>query len=163
MSATNDSAVQAVKAAIKEAGIGARVLTRTTLPKPILERAKALKCDPGAVVRAEMYVIGDTPVLALLSGTRICREDQLGRIFFLKGEVTKAKADRVRAATGFTVGGLAPCGHSTKLPIAIDVALKGHERLFATAGRPEAYFALDVSALKRLTGGIVSYALARDP
>lgn len=162
MTATDDKAVQAVKAAIKEAGIGAKVQTRKNLPKAIGEKAKALKCDPGAIVRAELYVIGDTPVLALLSGSRACREDQLERIFFVKGKVTKAKADQVRALTGFTLGGLGPCGHSTKMPIAIDVALKAHDRLFAAAGRPDAYFSMDVSALKRLTGGIVSYALAQD-
>lgn len=163
MNASKDSAVDAVRTALKAAGLDIEVKTKKALPTAVAAKAKALKCEPGAIVRAEMYLIGDAPVLALLSGGRGCRHDQLPRIFFLKGDVAKAKADRVRAVTGFSMGGLGPCGHKEKMPVAIDVALKGHDSLVATAGDPDAYFTLSAEDLKRLTGGIVSYALARDP
>jgi prolyl-tRNA editing enzyme YbaK/EbsC (Cys-tRNA(Pro) deacylase) len=162
MSTTADDGVDAVKDALTATESSARVCVRKAAPKSVDDKVKAFKVQPGAIVRAEIYTVGGEPVLALLSGARRCREDQLPRIFFMKGAVKRAKADAVRRATGFSAGGLGPVGHKRKLRTAIDVALKGHETLIAQAGAPHAFLELDMAELKRLTGGIVSYALAED-
>lgn len=163
MSTTAETAIKTVRDAIDAAGVSATIRTQKTAPKSVADKATAMGADPGAIVRAEMYLIGKKPVLALLSGERTCRLDQLPRIFFMKGKVVKAKADEIRKMAGFAASGLGPAGLKTQMPVAIDIALKDYDALFCVAGHPTAVLELDVSGLKRLTGGIVSYALAEDP
>lgn len=162
MSKAAETAIETVRAALKAAGVSAKVRLLKSDAKSVAEKAAAVKAPPGAIVRAELYTVGKKPVLALLSGERTCRTDQLPRIFFMKGKVAKAAADEVRKTTGFGLAGLGPAGHKTAVPVAVDVALKGHDTLYATAGHPTAVLELDMATLKRLTGGIVSYALAED-
>lgn len=163
MSTAAEKAIDAVRAAVKAANVAAKIRPCKTAPKSVAEKAAAVKADTGAIVRAEMYTIDKKPVLVLLSGERTCRTDQLPRVFFMKGEIAKASADLVRKTTGFSQGGLPPAGLKTAMPVAIDVKLKDFDTLYATAGHPTALLELDVAALKRLTAGIVSYALAEDP
>jgi len=74
--------------------------------------------------------------------------------------VRKAEAGEVKFATGFSIGGVAPVGLTRKLPVVIDRSLKRFETVYAAAGHPHAVFPTTVEELKRLTGGIVSYAVA---
>ena len=55
---------------------------------------------------------------------------------------------------------MSPAGRKTELPTVIDVSLKRFETVYAAAGHPHCVFPTTVTALKRLTGGIVSYAIA---
>ena len=55
---------------------------------------------------------------------------------------------------------LAPVALALELPTVIDVSLKRFETVYAAARHPSCVFPLSVPELKRLTGGIVSYAVA---
>ena len=78
----------------------------------------------------------------------------------LEGDVRKADADEVQAASGFSIGGVAPVGLTLELPMVIDVSLKRFQILYAAAGHPRCVFSVTVSELKHLTKGIVSYNIA---
>ena len=56
-------------------------------------------------------------------------------------EIRQAKADEVRAATGFAIGGVPPFGHD--LPVLFDEDLLNHERVWAAAGDPHSLFEVD--------------------
>ena len=99
----------------------------------------------------------------MLSGERRCRLDQLPKVLFIKGEAMKASDKQVVTYTGFTADGLAPAGAKKAVPVAIDVALKAHEVLIAQGGDAQTFLELGVPELKRLSAGIVSYALAEEP
>ena len=72
----------------------------------------------------------------------------------------KTDAAEVKAATGFTIGGVAPVGLDLDLPIVIDVSLKRFGTLYAAAGHPHCVFPVTMAELKKMTGGIVSYNIA---
>ena len=55
---------------------------------------------------------------------------------------------------------MSPAGRKSELPTVIDVSLKRFETVYAAAGHPHCVFPTTVDGLKRLTGGIVSYAIA---
>lgn len=80
----------------------------------------------------------------------------LGAASGLEGEVTRADAETVRRATGFSIGGVAPVGHPAPLPCAIDASLGHFARIRAAAGHPLAVFETDPGEFARLTGDVVA-------
>ena len=162
MAALESDSVRRVRQALADAdaGVGDTVRELETTARSAADAAKALGCERGAIVKTLVFTVGSAPVLALVAGDRVCAEDSLRRILNLQGDVLRGNADGVRAATGFAIGGVSPVGLSSRIPCVIDVSLKRFDTLWAAAGRPHCVFPTSVLELKRLTGGIVSYALA---
>lgn len=75
----------------------------------------------------------------------------------LGAEIAQADPDFVRRRTGFSIGGVAPVGH-TEVPSAviIDEALLAFEDLWAAGGAPNAVFRLPPDELIMITGGRVA-------
>lgn len=75
----------------------------------------------------------------------------------LAGEALgRADAAAVRAVTGFAIGGVAPVGHLTPLPVWMDRGLMGFDVVWAAAGTPRHIFAMAPGALARLAGAEVA-------
>ena len=64
-----------------------------------------------------------------------------------------ANPEDVKRVTGYTIGGVSPIGHLTKIKIYIDENLKNFTSIFAAAGHPNAVFEIDFENLKALTQG----------
>jgi len=160
MSNLDGENVKRVRQALVDAGAGDKVRELDESARTAAEAARALGVEPGAIVKSLVFTVGNRYVLALVAGDHACREDQLPRILNLEGAVVRPGADLVRAVTGFAIGGVAPVGLVSRLPVAIDAGLKRYDRLFAAAGHPHCVFETTVDELKALTGGIVSYAMA---
>lgn len=158
MSLFESKAVKAVRRALAEAGAAAQVVM---LPRSAdrAEAAGALEAPLGAMVQVRLFLIGEQPVMAVLAGDKRCAAEALPRALNLPGEARPADAEQVRRATGFAADGFAPVGMAERLPTVIDVSLKRFATLYAPAGDPRHVFATTVDELKRLTGGIVSYAV----
>jgi prolyl-tRNA editing enzyme YbaK/EbsC (Cys-tRNA(Pro) deacylase) len=71
-------------------------------------------------------------------------------------ELQRADAARVRAVTGFAIGGVSPLGHLTRLPLWMDPRLMEFPVVWAAAGTPNHIFALDPVTLQRVTGAVVA-------
>ena len=140
--------------------MGDKVMDLPDSARTAAEAAQALDVNQGAIVKSLVFTVGTRYVLALVAGDHQCREDQLPRVFNLEGAVVKPSADLVRAVTGFSIGAVAPVGLISKLPVAIDASLKRFDKVYASAGHTHCMFATSVDELKKLTGGLVSYAVA---
>jgi prolyl-tRNA editing enzyme YbaK/EbsC (Cys-tRNA(Pro) deacylase) len=124
--------------------------------------AKSLGTQAGAIVRSEVYLVGEQPVLLLFGGDNECKPDNLPRVFNMDGgAVRPCGREETMAATGFEPGGVPPLpkAMAMPLPVAIDAGLKRFPTLYAPAGHPHWVFPVTVDELKRLTQGIVSYNL----
>lgn len=152
--------VKRVRQSLVDAGVGDKVIELTESARTAAQAAEALGVDQGAIVKSLVFTVGSRYVMALVAGDHRCREDQLPRIFNLEGEVVRPSADLVRAVTGFSIGGVAPVGLVSTLPVAIDVSLKRFDKIYPAAGHPNAMFDTTIAELKGLTGGLMSYALA---
>ena len=64
-----------------------------------------------------------------------------------------AKPDDVKKITGYTMGGVSPVGHLTKVKIFIDSNLKRFTEVFAAAGHPNCVFEISFKKLTILTSG----------
>jgi Cys-tRNA(Pro) deacylase len=116
------------------------------------DAARAVGCEVGQIVKSLVFMAGDAPILALVSGANRVDLDKLARAAGTD-TVRRADGDEARAATGFAIGGVAPFGHSRALAVLVDRDLASHERLWAAAGLPDAVFAIAPDDLVRASGG----------
>jgi prolyl-tRNA editing enzyme YbaK/EbsC (Cys-tRNA(Pro) deacylase) len=64
-----------------------------------------------------------------------------------------AKPEDVKKITGYTIGGVSPVGHLTKVKIFIDSNLERFTEVFAAAGHPNCIFEISFKKLTNLTSG----------
>lgn len=152
--------VRRVRAALADLGALHEVVALSDTARSAQEAADALGVPLGAIVKSLVFVIGGTPVMALVAGDRMCRTDALPAALGLEGKAKRADADTVRAATGFAIGGVAPVAHATVLPLAIDASLGRFDSVWAAAGHPHCVFRTTLEELTRITPGVVSDAIS---
>ena len=148
-------AVQRVRQALRRGGSAADVIELADTARTAEAAAQALGVPLGAIVKSLVFTIDGAPVMALIAGDRRCATKALPAALGMSGLVMRADADRVRQATGFAIGGVAPLGHPTRLPTAIDDSLGRFETVYAAAGHPFFVFPTTVLELSLLTGGAV--------
>ena len=123
------------------------------------DAAAAIGTQVAQIVKSLVFIAGNTPVLALVSGTN--RLDTARLREWTGDPPRRASADEVRAATGFAIGGVPPVGHPTPLHTFIDRDLNQYDVVYAAAGTPHAVFAITPAELVRITGGHVVDLAAR--
>jgi len=131
--------------------VDARVLPDSTRTAP--EAAAAVGCEVGAIVKSLVFRVGDEAVLALVSGGNRADESLLEAGF--GAAVERADADFVRAATGYSIGGVPPIGHPRPLRTLVDEDLLRFPVVWGAAGTPRSVFPIAPDELARLAGGAV--------
>ncbi|MCB8966178.1 MAG: YbaK/EbsC family protein [Ardenticatenaceae bacterium] len=121
------------------------------------DAAAAIGCQVAQIVKSLCFVAAEQPVMALVSGGNQLDERKLAQLCGVsRKKVKRADAETVKAATGFTIGGVPPFGHSTTLPVYVDADLLQFEVIWAAAGTPFAVFAVSPTDLVRASRGIVA-------
>ena len=160
MSKLSHPAVARVQAALVERGSDARVIELEDSVPTAEAAAKALGTELGAIVKSLVFTIDGEPVMALVSGDRRCVTKTLPQAFGRTGLVMRPDADKVREATGFAIGGVAPLGHPQPLATVIDDRLGRFETVYAAAGHPHCVFPTTMFELSLLTGGAMARGIA---
>lgn len=114
--------------------------------------ADALGVSVGQIVKSLCFkgATSGKPYLLLVSGANRVHENRAGRLIGEKLE--RADADFVKQATGFSIGGVSPFGHTAPLAIYLDEDLFLYESLWAAAGNPRSVFPITPADLERTTG-----------
>src|SRR2546421_2757480 len=106
-----------VSAALTRAGVSARIEQFSTSTRTAQEAADSIGAPVGQIVKSLLFLAGDEPVLALVSGVN---QLDIPRLASLAGApVRKADANAVRDATGYAIGGVPPNGFPTPIPALI--------------------------------------------
>jgi prolyl-tRNA editing enzyme YbaK/EbsC (Cys-tRNA(Pro) deacylase) len=113
------------------------------------EAAAAVGAPVAAIVKSLVFLADDTPLLVLVSGPNRVDTDALGER--LGVTLGKADANRVKAATGYSIGGVPPFGHPTALRTVMDEDLMVLDEVWAAAGSPRAVFPLSPKKLLELS------------
>jgi prolyl-tRNA editing enzyme YbaK/EbsC (Cys-tRNA(Pro) deacylase) len=148
------SAPDRVQAALSAAGVNARIQEFPSSTRTAQEAADAVGASVAQIVKSLVFLAGDAPVLALVSGA-----NQLdpARLAALTGaSIGKADADAVRQATSYSIGGVPPTGFPAPIPTFIDRDLLQYDVVWAAAGTPRHVFPIAPQELVRVTGGRVS-------
>lgn len=147
-------AVRRVLQALRERGLEVPVQEFAVSTRTAEQAAAAVGASVGQIVKSLVFLAGDAPVLALVSGANRLDPAKLERL--LGRPVERADADRVRSATGFSIGGVPPVGHQTPLPVFVDRDLLQYDLVWAAAGTPNAVFPVAPADLVRISGGQVA-------
>jgi Cys-tRNA(Pro) deacylase len=117
------------------------------------DAARAVGVEVGQIVKSLVFAVKGETVLALVSGMNRLDERALAHaVGSDDAEVAKLDAKAVKAATGYSIGGVAPFGHPTTLTTFVDRDLLRYETVWAAAGTPRHVFSITVDALVRVTG-----------
>lgn len=116
------------------------------------EAADGLGVDVGAIVKSLIFDCANEPVLILCSGSHQVDTAAVARSEGLP-PLRRAAPDFVKAATGQSIGGVAPIGHPRHVRTFVDVSLAGYSRLWAAAGHSHAVFPTTYEELLKLTAG----------
>jgi prolyl-tRNA editing enzyme YbaK/EbsC (Cys-tRNA(Pro) deacylase) len=114
--------------------------------------AAALGVEVGQIANSLVFDADGAPLLVLTSGAH--RVDT-GKVAALIGaqRVRRASPDFVRAATGQSIGGVAPVGHPAPLRTLVDRDLAQYDEVWAAGGIPHAVFPTTFAELAAVTGG----------
>jgi prolyl-tRNA editing enzyme YbaK/EbsC (Cys-tRNA(Pro) deacylase) len=124
----------------RELGLDVDVKTLGEPTRTVPEAAAAVGCDAAEIAKSIVFIADGEPVLCIASGSHRVDLEKLCDVLDC-AEVRQAAPDEVRAATGFSVGGVPPFGHT--LPVVLDEALLGHDRVWAAGGDGNTLFQVD--------------------
>ena len=153
-SVLENEAVQRVQKelSIFDNNIKISILEKTA--KTAKDAAIALNCEIGAIVKSLLLKAESKFVLCLIPGDKKCSLNKLKKAISLK-DVCMADAVQVKENTGFSIGGVSPVGHLSKINIYIDNSLERFDTLYAAAGHPNCVFKIDYLDLQKITKGLI--------
>jgi prolyl-tRNA editing enzyme YbaK/EbsC (Cys-tRNA(Pro) deacylase) len=128
----------------RKLGLSVQVQRLDASTRTVKDAALAVGCDEGEIAKSIVFVCDGDPIVCVTSGKHRIDVDKLADTLDC-AEVRQASAAEVRAATGYAIGGVPPCGHD--LPVIFDAALLDHERVWAAAGDAHSLFEVDPRAL----------------
>ncbi len=130
-----------VRAALEAAGHTIEI-RETANARTAADAARAVGCDVDQIAKSIIFwgESSDAPILFLTAGGNRVDND---RAAALAGEpLRRAEAERVRAATGFAIGGVAPVGHLSPIRAFFDPRLAEFDLIWAAAGTPQHVFSI---------------------
>ena len=148
----NKEPVLRAEKSLKQFNPDLKVIVLEQTARTANDAASALGCKVGAIVKSLLFKAGDNFILCLVSGDKRCSLNKLKKILNEK-DVSMAKPEDVKKVTGYTIGGVSPTGHLTKIKIFIDETLNRFSSIFAAAGHPNAVFEINFENLIELTSG----------
>ena len=126
---------------LRERGLDVEVQVLADSTRTAAEAAAAVGCEVGQIVKSLLFERDGEVVMCLCAGDRQVDTARLG--------LTRADAGRVRAATGFAIGGVPPLGHDHEVPTIVDASLRRFETVWCAAGTPHAVFSVRTDDLLR--------------
>ena len=154
--------VRHVVACLAAAGHPHAVIALADTARSAGEAAAVLGVEVGAIVKTLMFVAGsdETPVIALVAGDRQCDVAALAACVGTSDPCRRPDAARVKAVTGYSIGGVSPVGLAAGLPIFLDGSLFRFDTVWSAAGHPHCVFQASPSALLTLAGATRDDSLA---
>ncbi len=128
------------------------VIVLNSSARTALEAASSLGCEVGAIVKSLLFKIESQFILFLISGDKKASLNKIKKTLKINS-AHMASAEEVKNITGYTIGGVSPVGHLSKINIFIDNSLERFDFLFAAAGHPNCVFKITFADLQKITKG----------
>ena len=153
-----ERSVNRVRAAAVASGLDITIEKMPESTRTALEAATACRCAIGQIVKSMIFEGGQTGTLKLLlvSGDHEVDLSQAARVF--DEPLGRADPKRVRAQTGFAIGGVSPIGHKSAIQAWMDESLLNHTDVWAAAGAPNAVFRVSPVDLRTVTHALFRVA-----
>jgi len=148
---------QKVADAAQDLGLEIEIVEFAQTTRSAQEAADAIGCEVAQIVKSLCFVVNGRPTICLVSGANQLDERKLATLAGVgRKQVQRADADTVKAATGFSIGGVPPFGHAGALPLYLDEDLMQFDVVWAAAGTPFAVFAIRPQKLAEASSATVA-------
>jgi len=148
---------QKVADAARALGLSVEIVEFAETTRTAQDAAHAIGCQVAQIVKSLLFIVDGQPVMALVSGINRLDERKLATLRGVgRKQVERADADTAKAATGFSIGGVPPFGHTSRLPVYVDEDLTHFDVVWAAAGTPFAVFAITPEELVRASQASVA-------
>ena len=119
--------------------------------KTAADAAEAIDCDVAQIASSLVFLVDGDPVVVVTSGANRVGEARVAEAVGAPGaDVGMAGPDEVKAATGWSIGGVPPICHESDVPVLFDRTLLDHETVWAAAGTPDAVWPIAPDRLVEL-------------
>ncbi len=141
-----------VKTALAEAGVETEVLEMPGETRTAADAAREAGCEIDQIAKSIIFAGVESGAIVLFITAGGNQVDPT-RASAVAGEpLSRADAARVRSATGFAIGGVAPIGHLTPSRVFFDKRLLDFGIVYAAAGTPRHIFPIDPAVLVAISG-----------
>ena len=148
---------QKVADAARALGLSVEIVEFAETTRTAQDAAQTIGCQVAQIVKSLLFIVNGQPVMALVSGVNRLDERKLATLRGVgRKQVERADADTAKAATGFSIGGVPPFGHTSRLPVYVDEDLTRFDVVWAAAGTPFAVFAITPEELVRASQASVA-------
>ena len=141
-----------VRAALEASGVSHELREMPDSTRTARAAADAIGCTLDQIAKSivvEGEESGRLTLFVTAGGNRV----STARIAGILGEPTHpASGARIRAVTGFAIGGVSPVGHKTPIQAYFDPRLSAFETVWAAAGTPRHVFGIAPDDLRVLCG-----------
>ncbi len=153
----HDRAEEFAERAAREYGFEVDVAEFPEGTKTAADAAEAIGCDVAQIASSIAMRADDRLVVVVTSGANRVSEAKLADLLGLAADdVAMADAGEIKAALGWSIGGVPPFCHDADVPVYVDETLTEFETVWAAAGTPEAVFPIDPETLQELSGAEVA-------
>jgi prolyl-tRNA editing enzyme YbaK/EbsC (Cys-tRNA(Pro) deacylase) len=144
--------VERVQTALHAAGSTAQVRELPGSTRTSQEAAAALGVAVGQIAKSLVFLADGEPVMVVASGADRVDTTRLAAHIGAAG-ISRADAERVKAATGYPIGGVSPVGLDGRLRVLVDRALAPFDVVWAAAGTPNSVFPTTFGELLQISRG----------
>ena len=147
------AAVQRAQSALHQHQMNGKITVLSDSARTAAEAAAALGIQVGQIASSIVFTLPDGgALLVITSGRHRVDTSRVAQLLNVEA-LGRADADFVKAASGFSVGGVAPVGWTTPpAHTLIDEALDDYDVVWAAAGHPHAVFPTTFNELKSASG-----------
>mgnify|MGYP001182612763 FL=1 len=146
--------VQRVVKKLSEFDNSIKVTVLDSSARTASDAAQSLNTEVGSIVKSLLLRSKNSFLLCLVAGDKRCSLNKVKKILNEK-DLSMASADQVKEITGFTIGGVSPIGHITRLNVYIDGSLERFANVFAAGGHPNVIFKIQFKKLIEITKGTI--------
>ena len=133
----------------RTAGLNLDIREMSETTHTAAEAAAAVGAPVEAIVKSLVFALDGEPLLILVSGPNRVDTALVGE--YVNGVLDKADAQMVKEASGYSIGGVPPFGHSTSLRCLMDEDFLALEKVWAAAGSSRAVFPISPQRLAELS------------
>ena len=139
-----------VQTALNDAGVAVQIVQTPDSARTAHEAAAAVGVVLDQIVKSILFQ-GKSGALYLFLTAGGQQVDMAKAAALATEPLHRAEADVVRKVTGFAIGGVAPLGHLSPLPMWMDPHLMEFDQVWAAAGTPHHVFAIAPEMLSEVT------------
>ena len=153
--------IERVKEYFKKFGIEDRVIEFDVSSATVELAAKALNCEPGEIAKTLSFMVGESPILIVMSGDVKTSNSKFKQVFGQKA--TMLSYDQAENLIGHKVGGVCPFAINNGVKVYLDISLKKYDKVYPACGSSNSAIGLSINELEKYSNYVEWIDVGQEP